>query len=325
MRKYTSLPYTEYVVATGNFDKSRKPVDRIVLHHTNGTFKSAIAWFGNPKAGTSAHYIVSNKGEIAAMLEEYYTAYHCGDYPMNQRSIGIETEWYDGMTRTEDLYKKVVELVADICRYYKIPADRSHIIKHSEVKATQCPGTLDVERIVRDVNKLLNGEPTIQVKVSVYEHLVGGATVRKEVAQNLGVEDPDNASTKAIMSAIDAIKKQRDDYKKQLDAEKQKNKDVTAERDELKQKLQQNSNLDQQLLELQEVNKSLQQKLDDFAVNSEGLISQTQHEEEMKKQEKRLKQQFTREIETRVKEEVEEKSLGELFKLFISKIAKNYD
>jgi hypothetical protein len=154
-RKYTNLPYKEYVVASGNYDTTRKPIDTIVLHHTNSTFESAVAWFGNPKAGTSAHYVVANDGRIAAMLEEYSTAYHCGNYDVNQRSIGIETEWYKDMVRGDTIYETVAKLVADICSFYKIPADRSHIRKHNEIFNTQCPGTLDVERIVKRTNEIL--------------------------------------------------------------------------------------------------------------------------------------------------------------------------
>lgn len=155
-RKYTSIPWTEYTVAEGNFDRTRKPIDLIVLHHTACTFQQAIAHFGSPTAGTSAHYIVSNKGDLAAMLEEYYTAYHAGQYTVNQRSIGIETEWYEGMgDRTTSLYEKISALVADICKYYNIPIDSDHIKPHKTYFNTACPGTLDIPRII-DRAKAIN-------------------------------------------------------------------------------------------------------------------------------------------------------------------------
>lgn len=172
-RKYTSLPFTEYPVATGNYDGTRKPIDLVVLHHTATTYKGAIDWFGNPKAGTSAHYIVSNKGELAAMLEEYNTAYQAGQYAVNQRSIGIETEWYEGMgDRSTALYEKVSALVADICKYHKIAIDADHIKPHKTYVATQCPGTLDIPRIIDRARAINNAETPLQACLRMHSEAI---------------------------------------------------------------------------------------------------------------------------------------------------------
>ena len=168
-RKYTTLNWTEYPVSEGNFDRTRKPIDLIVLHHTACTYQQAIAHFGSPTAGTSAHYIVSNKGELAAMLEEFYTAYHAGQYTVNQRSIGIESEWYDTMgDRSTALYEKISALVADICKFYNIPIDADHIKPHKTYFNTACPGSLDIARII-DRARAINApsDPCANLKVEV--------------------------------------------------------------------------------------------------------------------------------------------------------------
>lgn len=151
-RTVTSLPSIEFTIAEGNFDRTRKTIDRIIIHTTVGSAKSAIAHFGDPKAGVSAHYIVDLDGKIYHGLEETFTAYHAGNYAMNQRSIGIEhadNGNYNGV-RPDALYTTSAKLVRDICNFYNIPIDRQHILKHSEVKATGCPDALDIERIVRE-------------------------------------------------------------------------------------------------------------------------------------------------------------------------------
>jgi N-acetyl-anhydromuramyl-L-alanine amidase AmpD len=148
----TSLPYTEKEVATGNYDQTRKPIDRIVIHTMVGTADAASARFDNPTQKVSAHYGVKLDGSLIHWLEETFTAYHAGDYAMNQRSIGIEHEDkgdYNGV-RTDALYTESAKLVRDICLYYNIPIDRQHILKHSEVIATGCPDALDIDRIVRE-------------------------------------------------------------------------------------------------------------------------------------------------------------------------------
>lgn len=67
---------------------------------------------------------------------------------MNQRSIGIEHDATTTQNASEKTYQTAGKLLRDICDRYSIPLDREHILKHSEVKATQCPGTLDVDKII---------------------------------------------------------------------------------------------------------------------------------------------------------------------------------
>jgi len=159
MRKYTTLPYEEFIVAEGRFDKTRKPVKYIIIHTTVGSAQSAINLFANtPQAGkeTSAHYGVRLDGKLIAWLEEYYTAYHCGNYSYNQQSIGIEhIDNWNGKPpeplRTDALYETSAKLVADICTYYNLPINRTTILRHKEVpgSSTACPDNLDIDRIVK--------------------------------------------------------------------------------------------------------------------------------------------------------------------------------
>lgn len=152
----TIIPYTELEVADGNFDTSRTPIDRVIIHTMVGTWQGAAARFDNPISKVSAHYGVKSDGSLIHWLEEYNTAYHADDYPMNKRSIGIEHEDggdYNG-TRPDALYQTSAKLVRDICQFYNIPIDRNHIKKHSEVSdaPTGCPDALDIDRIVREAN-----------------------------------------------------------------------------------------------------------------------------------------------------------------------------
>ncbi len=144
------IPYTELTVATGNFDKTRVAIDRIIIHTMVGTWQSAANRFGAYGTQVSAHYGVKLDGGLVHWLEEYWTAYHAGNYPMNQRSIGIEHEDngnYNGI-RPDSLYQTSGKLVADICKFYNIPIDRAHILKHSEIIPTGCPDALDIDKII---------------------------------------------------------------------------------------------------------------------------------------------------------------------------------
>lgn len=152
-RSYTSLPYTEYT--TTAFDSNRLPITKVVIHSTACTLQQAINTFSSPNAQTSAHYIVDMDGKLYAGLEEYSVAYHSGNYEMNQKSIGIENVWYNGIHPSDELYAKSAALVKDICNFYKLPIDKTTIIPHNQVVPTGCPNEISVDKII----SLANGTP----------------------------------------------------------------------------------------------------------------------------------------------------------------------
>jgi N-acetylmuramoyl-L-alanine amidase/Fibronectin type III domain len=111
------------------------PIDMIVIHDTEGSYGSAIQEFLNPAAQASAHYVVSDLGQITQMVAEKDIAWHAGNWDYNTRAIGIEHEgfasgpnWY-----TTAMYQASAQLSASICSRWGVPMDRSHVIGHSEV------------------------------------------------------------------------------------------------------------------------------------------------------------------------------------------------
>lgn len=164
-RRFSSLmkPENEFSVGAGNYDTtSRQPVNLIVLHTVVGTVQGAINRFGTPGSQVSAHYVIGTDGIIHGGLEEFYTAYHAGNYPINQRSIGIEHEdkWSGPPapepTRPDTLYAASSVLVADICRYYGFPCDTQHVQPHRNFTQTACPDHLDINRIIAGAQTILN-------------------------------------------------------------------------------------------------------------------------------------------------------------------------
>lgn len=149
----------EKPVAKGSWDSSRAKIDRIVLHTMDGTLAGTAAWFANPNRAslTSAHYGIGLNGTIYHFTDETNTAYANGNYAANQRSITIEHEdkGERNHPRTNALYAASAKLVADICRYYAIPCDTTHIKPHNFYSSTSCPGNLDVDRIIREAAAIL--------------------------------------------------------------------------------------------------------------------------------------------------------------------------
>lgn len=169
-------------------------VDRIVIHHNATTNKDVAmsTWYVSSGNWTSAHYEVT-PDEIIGCVEETYAAYHCGgtggnDIPKmsnpNQRSIGIEnvnSVGYPSWSVDPRTIANTAKLVRDICDRYGIPCDRAHVLAHSEVTATACPGGINVDEVVRLAN---GGTATAPTKPTTPPVNNGGAVEGKWYAES---------------------------------------------------------------------------------------------------------------------------------------------
>ncbi|KAK1182318.1 N-acetylmuramoyl-L-alanine amidase [Streptomyces sp. NBS 14/10] len=135
-------------------------VDRVVIHVVQGSFYDALEAFRDPGHGAAAHYVVRRDGRIAQTVRELDVAFHAGNRPYNERSVGIEHEGFvdRASSFTDPMYLASARLTARICRRYGFPADREHIVSHSEVPGTDHtdPGLLwDWARYLRLVRAAL--------------------------------------------------------------------------------------------------------------------------------------------------------------------------
>ena len=142
-------------IGSPNFDKTRKPIKQVVIHWIVGNLASADAQFQKTTPGTSAHYGVEDE-TIHQYVKEEHTAYAVGVYARNQETISIEHSASSDRPASDKTYETSGKLIADICQRNNIPIDRSRIIGHKEIKATQCPGTIDIDRLI---NLAKNQEP----------------------------------------------------------------------------------------------------------------------------------------------------------------------
>ncbi|MEU9155984.1 N-acetylmuramoyl-L-alanine amidase [Streptomyces sp. NPDC048417] len=114
------------------------PIDRVVIHVTQGGYASAVKVFQDPAHEAAAHYIVRKDGRITQLVRELDVAFHAGNRSYNERSVGIEHEGF--VDRPEDftdaMYAASARLTAAICRRYGMPVDREHVIGHVEVPGT---------------------------------------------------------------------------------------------------------------------------------------------------------------------------------------------
>ena len=165
-----SYKLTQVPANSSNYSHSRwKPITHVVIHWIVGSLASADATFKNPARNASAHYGVENKN-VHQYVKESHTAWHAGS--ANPYSIGIEHSAAPGRKATSSTYQSSGELVGKIAKKYKIPLTTSRITPHNKYMATQCPGTMDINRIIKiakGVDKMAETWYTKNIKAKATE------------------------------------------------------------------------------------------------------------------------------------------------------------
>lgn len=127
---------TRYDAACYTKGRGGNSIKYIVIHHWDDpakhpAFEGVINWFGNPASQVSAHYVVE-AGRVACLVNESDTAWHAGNWAINQQSIGIECN-----PRCSEADKTTVgELVTELLDRYP----GAKIIGHKDIISTSCPG-----------------------------------------------------------------------------------------------------------------------------------------------------------------------------------------
>jgi len=163
------IPQSNYTVG-----RDGNAVELIVDHWTVVMFEGAIRRFKDPASILSAHYVIGQDGRIAQLVSEDDTAYHAGRFEVNLRSIGIEHEAGPAMAPSEALYAASARLHLEIAVRHGLDlAVGTTVLPHHAIVPTECPGTLDLERIVREAEEeddMFTEEDRRMLK-RVYDHL----------------------------------------------------------------------------------------------------------------------------------------------------------
>jgi N-acetylmuramoyl-L-alanine amidase len=151
--------------AAENFRKGRHGFEpkAIVIHIIVGSLEAADLTFRDPRSSVSAHYGVGKSGRLLQFVNEADTAFHAGTVVRpawklldphvnpNYYTIGIEHEGQPQDAWPDEQYESSATLVREIAARWKIPLDRDHIIMHHEIRASKtCPGSVDMERLMRE-------------------------------------------------------------------------------------------------------------------------------------------------------------------------------
>ena len=124
-----------------NWDERALPVTMAVIHYTEMEREAALRRLTDPQAKVSAHYFISEEGEVVRLVDEDKRAWHAGasywrgHKDVNSASVGIELDHpghglgYRGFADAQ--IEALVPLLNDIVRRHDIP--RANVLGHSDV------------------------------------------------------------------------------------------------------------------------------------------------------------------------------------------------
>jgi N-acetylmuramoyl-L-alanine amidase len=133
-------------VPSPNHGERTLPVSMVVLHYTEmKPVETALARMCDPEASVSAHYCITEEGEVIRLVPEHRRAWHAGaSYwrgipDVNSASIGIELDHPGhglGYRPFADAQiDALIPLLARIVQQYDIP--RANVVGHSDVAPTR--------------------------------------------------------------------------------------------------------------------------------------------------------------------------------------------
>ena len=125
-----------------NFSIRKKKIKYIILHYTGtDTLTDALNIFKNPNSKVSCHWLISKKGIIYKIVEEYNLAWHAGisfwkkDKMLNDISIGIELENKGHGTGYTKFSKNQIDKLENLLKYLieKYNINPKNILGHSDI------------------------------------------------------------------------------------------------------------------------------------------------------------------------------------------------
>ncbi|ABC62331.1 N-acetylmuramoyl-L-alanine amidase [Erythrobacter litoralis] len=125
-----------------NFNDRKLPISMVVLHYTEmKPVETALDRLCDPEGGVSAHYLISEEGEVTRLVPEDKRAWHAGvsywrgHKDVNSASIGIELDHPGhvlGYREFSDAQiDALIPLLHRIVQNHDIP--RANVVGHSDV------------------------------------------------------------------------------------------------------------------------------------------------------------------------------------------------
>lgn len=152
-------------VGSPNFTPGRlgNPVLGVIVHHSEAEAATVDAIFTNPDPNQpggrrSTHYLVCRDGSIRQYVHEYDTAWGAGNWQANLEYVNIEFEEV-GEDYTDTQYASGNQLIHEIAARQGFAVSDQTVLPHKHFKATACPGSLEIPRLVQGAQLVGVDEP----------------------------------------------------------------------------------------------------------------------------------------------------------------------
>lgn len=125
-----------------NYNERSLPITMVVLHYTEmKPVETALERLCDPEASVSAHYLITEEGEVVRLVPEEFRAWHAGasywrgHKDVNSASIGIELDHPGHLLGYREFAEAQIDalipLLHRIVQQYDIP--RANVVAHSDV------------------------------------------------------------------------------------------------------------------------------------------------------------------------------------------------
>jgi hypothetical protein len=149
-----------YWAGTPNYTSGNDGIMFLFPHWTEGGFAGSVSTLQNPNRQASAHYVIEG-GKVAQLVHEGDTAWHCGNWYYNRRSISYELVGWTGNPPSYDTLDTCARMMAQASRDYFGGAKLvlgENVMLHKWVSSTNCPGQTDIGWLVDRANYYLEEE-----------------------------------------------------------------------------------------------------------------------------------------------------------------------
>ena len=152
---------------SSNYTRKNTQKKGVVMHWIVGSADSAIRTFQNPSRNASAHYVIGGD-RVVQMVPDEHIAWHAGvrGKTYNEDFIGIEHEggWIgkDGKRvkpsdKTQATSARLLASLSQKHKWGRLEVGKN-VFRHRDLKPTECSGSLDVEWIVNEANRILESK-----------------------------------------------------------------------------------------------------------------------------------------------------------------------
>ena len=146
MKDWGKLEADVNAILNKHYTKGRggKKVNKVIVHYNAGNLTVEGCYSVWQTREASAHYQVEDGGRIGQLVWDSDTAWHAGNFPANQTSIGIEHANRSDGTISEACLDNGAHLVAAVCKYFGLgrPEWLKNVFPHKYFAATSCPGQI---------------------------------------------------------------------------------------------------------------------------------------------------------------------------------------